>query len=289
VDILSGGVYEIMTDLDKIVSAVAGSKKYHAICADTIRRIAARELAARGNVKIATKATKRRLHQAYGAFEHDLDERAEYERLEAAYRTGSPPEIRSACARVLNLHSSTRERLPILDQFYPAIFEITGQPASILDVGCGLNPLALPWMGLEGGSRNRAHYIALDIDAARVRFLNRYLSLVGLQPLARCQDVLSHPPDDDADVALLLKMSPTLERQEPGATLRLMEHLAAPYVVVSYAIKSLGGREKGMAGQYGQQFLAWMEGRRWSAQTLGFETELVFVAHKPRLDGAGSS
>lgn len=288
-DILSGGVCEIMTDLDKIVSAVAGSKKYRAVCADTVRRIAARELAAQGSVKTATKATKRRLHQAYGAFEHDFDDQAVFDRLEAAYRTGSRPEIRAACARVLGLHSSTRERIPILDRFYPAIFEITGQPSSFLDVGCGLNPLALPWMGLEGGSHYKARYIALDIDAARVRFLNRYLALSGLEPLARCQDALSHPPDDAADVALLLKMSPTLERQERGATLRLMEHLAAPYIVVSYAIKSLGGREKGMAGQYQQQFQSWMDGRHWSVETLAFETELVFVADKSQMDGPGGS
>ena len=262
-----------MADLDKIVSAVASSKKYRAVCTDTVRRIAARELAARGSVKTATKATKRRLHQAYGAFEHDFDDQAAIQRLEEAYQTGSLPEIRSACSHLLGLHSSTRERLPILDRFYPAIFDITGRPASLLDVGCGLNPLALPWMDLPPGAR----YVALDIDVARIRFLNRYLSLAGFEPLARCQDALSHPPDDAADVALLLKMSPTLERQEAGATLRLIEHLPAPYVVASFAIKSLGGREKGMARHYQRQFLTWIDSRHWSVEELVFESELVLV------------
>jgi 16S rRNA (guanine(1405)-N(7))-methyltransferase len=271
--------------LDRVVSAVSASKKYRTICADTIRRIAARELAARGSVKMATKATKRQLHQAYGAFEHDFDEQVATQRLEAAYQTGSQSQIRSACGHVLDLHSSTRERLPILDRFYRSIFQITGQAASLLDVGCGLNPLALPWMDLVAGVR----YIALDIDAARIRFLNRYLSLAGSEPLARCQDVLSRPPDDAADVALLLKMSPTLERQEPGATLRLIEHLPASYVVVSFAIKSLGGREKGMARYYQQQFLTWMGGRRWPVETLSFETELVFIVNKSGLDRLGGS
>ncbi|MGD9144405.1 MAG: Rmt family 16S rRNA (guanine(1405)-N(7))-methyltransferase [Anaerolineae bacterium] len=272
------------TALDTVVSAVASSKKYRAVCPDTIHRIAVRELAAHGSVKAATKATKRRLHQAYGAFEHDFDEQAATQRLEAAYRKGSPSLIRSACAHVLGLHSSTRERLPILDRFYAAIFEVTGQPSSLLDVGCGLNPLSLPWMDLPSNAR----YVALDIDAGRVRFLNHYLSLAGSEPLARCQDALSYPPDDAADVALLLKMSPTLERQEPGATLHLMERLVAPYVVVSFAIKSLGGREKGMADHYQQQFRTWMNGRHWPVETLSFETELVFVVNKPCLGGLGS-
>jgi 16S rRNA (guanine(1405)-N(7))-methyltransferase len=270
-----------MPELEEIVAAVATSKKYRSICTDTIRRIAERELANRGNVKAAAKATKRRLHQVYGAFEQDFDYEAAYQRLQNAYKLDSDDEIKAACRHVLEQHSSTRERLPILDQFYRDIFEITGQPSFLLDLGCGLNPLALPWMGWVppqgSGQAPGIRYVPLDIDADRVRFLNRYLELAGLEPLARCQDVLSHSPGDAADVALLLKMSPTLERQELGATLGLIEQLRAPYVVVSFAVKSLGGRKKGMVEHYQQQFLGWLHHRQWPAEKLVFESELVFV------------
>ena len=265
---------EAMSDLEKLVSAVAASKKYQSVCADTVRRIGERELANYQNLKAATKATKRRLHQVYGAFEQDWDYDTAYQQLEGAYRQGAAPGIKAACRQVMESHSSTRERLPILDRFYQEIFEVTGRPSSILDAGCGLNPLALPWMGLPAGAR----YVALDIDAERVEFLNRYLSLAGTEPLARCQDVLSHPPTDRADVALLLKMSPTLERQETGATLRLIEQLDAHHIVVSYAIKSLGGREKGMLESYEQHFRETVSDRDWSIEKLVFETELVLVA-----------
>jgi 16S rRNA (guanine(1405)-N(7))-methyltransferase len=262
-----------MPDLDKIVSAVSSAKKYRFICMDTIRRIARHELAHHGQVKKAIKATKRRLHQVYAAFEQDLDYDIAYQQLETAYGTGSSDDIKTACRSILSAHSSTHERLPILDQFYTTIFGITGQPASLLDLGCGLNPLALPWMDLPPG----AHYAALDIDATRVDFLNRYLALAGQQPLARCQDVLVHPPDEAADVALLLKMSPSLERQEEGATLYLIEQLKTPSIVVSFAIQSLGGREKGMVEHYQQQFLKLIKGHQWQVEMLVFETELVFV------------
>jgi 16S rRNA (guanine(1405)-N(7))-methyltransferase len=262
-----------MSDLEAIVSAVASSKKYRTICEDTIRRIAGREMAHHSSAKAATKATKRRLHQVYGAFEQDFDYEAAYRELESAYRSGSAAGIRKACRQILDQHSSTRERLPILERFYPAILAVTGRPASILDLGCGLNPLALPWMDPPAAAR----YIALDIDAARIAFLNRYLTLAGLEPLARCQDVLAQLPDDPADVAFLLKMSPSLERQEPGATLRLLEQIRAPSIVVSFAVKSLGGREKGMGEHYQRQFSAWIEERGWTFHELVFETELVFV------------
>lgn len=273
-----------MSDLEAVVSAVSASKKYHSVCADAVRRIAERELASHNSPRAAVKATKRRLHQIYGAFESEVDYDAAYRQLENAYQQGLDLEIKGACRDVLALHSSTHERLSILDRFYPAIFEVTGRPSCLLDVGCGLNPLALPWMGLvlpQGpGHSPDVCYVALDIDANRVHFLNRYLELVGLEPLARCQDVLSHPPGDAADLALLFKLSPTLERQEPGATLGLIEQLRAPYVAVSFAVKSLGGRKKGMAEHYQQQFLAWIEDRRWLVEKLAFETELVFIVKR---------
>ena len=273
-----------MQDLDGIVSAVASSRKYGALCTDTIRRIAAHELATHGNAKTAIKATKRRLHQVYGAFEWDVDYDVAYQDLETAFRTGSDVEIQAACRHLMEGHSSTRERLPILDRFYSSVFRVTGLPFSALDLGCGLNPLALPWMDLAPqpgtGRTTVTRYIALDIDATRVHFLNRYLTLAGLEPLARCQDILAQPLDDRVDVALLLKMSPTLERQEPGSTLRLVEQLRASHVVVSFAIKSLGGREKGMAQHYQQQFEVWAQEQQWRTEKLTFETELVFVVAK---------
>jgi 16S rRNA (guanine(1405)-N(7))-methyltransferase len=262
------------SNLDEIVSAVAAARKYRSVCKDTLYRIAEREVGNHPSIKAATKATKRRLHQVYGAFEQDWDYDTAYRQLADAYRQGTDSGIEAACRQVMEQHSSTRERLPILDEFYAAIFEITGRPASILDAGCGLNPLALPWMDLPEGAR----YVALDIDAARVDFLNRYLALAGCEPLARCQDILSQPPADRADVALLLKMSPTLERQGSGATLRLIEQLDADHVVVSYAVKSLGGREKGMLETYERQFRENVSDRDWAIEKLVFDSELVLVA-----------
>jgi 16S rRNA (guanine(1405)-N(7))-methyltransferase len=275
--------------LDQIVSAVSASKKYGSICADTVRRIAERELAGHGNLRSATKAAKRRLHQVYGAFEQPFDYDAAYEQLALAYGSGSELEVKAACRAIMALHSSTRERLPFLDRFYPAIWSITGRPSSILDLGCGLNPLAIPWMGLSpspgqpsgviGGPPSQVRYVALDIDADRIRFLNRTLALAGFEPLARCQDVLLSP-FPAAGVALLLKMSPSLERQERGATLRLLEEIRAPFVAASFAVTSLGGREKGMLAHYERRFLRLVESRGWPVEKLEFDAELVFVVHK---------
>ena len=263
-------------DVDEIVQAVLAARKYRSVCPDTVRRVARRELVRYGDVKMALKETKSRLHQAYRAFERGIDYDAAYRRLEVAYDVGATLAIEAACHEVLRLHSSTRERLPILAEFYAEIWAVTGLPRTLLDLGCGLNPLTILWMRLPPGVR----YFAFDIDALRIAFLNRYFSLAGLLPLATWHDILCHPPEMEADVALLLKTGPSLERQEKGATLRLLQALKAPFIVVSFSVKSLGGGEKGMAANYEREFRSMVEKEPWQVSRLVFETELVFVVRK---------
>lgn len=262
-----------MTDVDEIVRAVLATKKYRSVCPDTVRRIAIREMARYGDPKAALKETKSRLHQVYGAFEREMDYEAAFRRLEAAFKMGSEQDIETACREVLRLHQSTVERLPILDEFYTAIWTLTGTPHSLLDLACGLNPLTLPWMHLSPG----AQYFAFDIDAPRIAFLNRFFRLAGFPPLATWQDIVCHPPQTNADVALLLKTSPTLERQEKGSTRRLLQALKTPFIVVSFSVKSLGGWEKGMLANYEREFLAMVKDAPWQVSKLVFEPELVFV------------
>lgn len=266
----------LTTGEEEIAQTVLNTRKYRSICPDTVRQIARRELAKRSNVKAALKETKSRLHQIDRAFEGGMEYDVAYRRLEAAFGTGSESVVKAACRKVLRRHSSTRERLPILDRFYAEIWGFTGVPRSLLDLGCGLNPLTMPWMCLPPG----AQYFAFDIDATRVAFLNRFFALAGSPPLASWQDIACYPPQVEADVALLLKTSPALERQEKGSTLRLLQALRSTCVVVSFSIKSLGGKEKGMAVHYEREFLATVGSQPWQVNKLRFKTELAFVVRK---------
>ena len=72
-------------------------------------------------------------------------------------------------------HASTRERLSILDEFYPTLFGDLPPVNSVLDLACGLNPLALPWMGLAPD----AVYHACDIYADQVELINRWFAIAG--------------------------------------------------------------------------------------------------------------
>lgn len=264
------------SDIDDLVVEIQASKKYRHIAEETIRRLGKAELAKRRGFKASVKATKRKLHQIYGAF----DEQPPYDRLyavlESAYESGDQVAIEAACRDALTWHASTRERIPILDRFYRDIFAVTGQPMTLVDLACGLNPLSLPWMHLPSG----AVYHAFDIDRIQTEFINAYFTLTGLAQLAETCDLIVRVPTVPADVALLLKTAPTLEQQQAGSVLQVIDAIESPYVVVSYPVRSLGRREKGMIRTYDQQIKDILAQRGWTSERLLFETELVHVVVK---------
>src|SRR5947209_18394664 len=53
------------------------------------------------------------------------------------------------CTRIMNHHASTRERLPILEQFYSEISTYLPPIRSVLDIAWVLHPLPIPWMPLR--------------------------------------------------------------------------------------------------------------------------------------------
>jgi 16S rRNA (guanine(1405)-N(7))-methyltransferase len=264
------------TETDAIVAQVQAARKYRHVCATTIRRIATEEAIKHDAQKRVVKAVKSRLHQVYGAYEDRINYARASRDLNAAYASGDPLEIRAVCHQLLALHASTRERLPVLHRFYDVLFAHTGAPRTLLDLACGLNPLGLPWMGLAPG----ASYHAYDIDGERIAFLRQFFAWTHVEGRAYCQDLICDPPQQQADVALLLKTATCLERQREGSTLALLDALNVPQVVVTFPVRSLGRREKGMAGQYERTFLDMLSGRPWSIAQLDLSLELIFVVDK---------
>ncbi len=259
-----------MSELDHLVDAVLTSSKYRAIAPNLVRNLGAQELARRRTLKEAIKATKNKLHQIAAvyhegaiAYDHWLQQ------LRAA---PDQPALQAACAASMAHHASTRERLPILESFYTTLF--TGLPPirSIVDLACGLNPLAIPWMGLAGDVR----YTAYDIYSDQADFLNRAFPLLGVRGRAHVVDLLQQATFPAADVALLLKIIPCLEQADKGIGQRLFTQINAPVLIVSFPLRSLGGYEKGMAEQYERRFYELVAGRAWMIDRYVFPNELVY-------------
>ena len=264
----------------EIVERVLRSSRYRDVDPTLLARLAAEELPRARNADDAVKRVKRRLHQAVGAFRGASRASA----IASAWNGDlAEPAFRAACADALRAHASTRERLRHVEAFYAGIWARTGAPARILDLGCGLGPLGLPWMGLAPDTI----YIASDVDRRPLATVAEFLELVGQPHRVDVRDVVADPPTDAADVALLLKLVTTLDRQDPEAATRLLRHLRVRHAVVSFPARSLGGRNKGMERTYRDRLerLVADVGRVRSVSEASVPNELVFVVTLDPFDG----
>ena len=254
--------------LEKLVQTILTTAKYRHISPDLVRRIGERELDIRRNMKEAIKATKNKLHQVGGAY---FESKVDYEAALKLLRESD--NHLAACRQLMHLHASTRERLPILDDFYRTIFAHLPPIQRVIDIACGLNPLAHPWMALPAD----VEYLAYDIYGDMIAFLNEFMALTGIQGKAKMQDVLGRPPAEPADLILILKTLPCLEQVDKTATTTLLDQVNGRYLLITYPAQSLGGRRKGMLANYTNHFHSLAAGRNWHIQPFEFETELAFL------------
>ncbi len=264
--------------IDHLISEVTANAKYRTITPDLIRSIGAKELAQNHSFKEAVKATRSKLHQIGGSYQEKKIDYARFQAECAAAVQGagavkSSPQMRQTLSNMMKLHASTRERLPILAEFYDRVFKSIGPIHSIVDLACGLNPLAAPWMPLAPGAR----YIAIDIYQDMVDFLNQYFSLMGINGYAQAIDLFQSIPPDHFQVALLLKTLPCLEQVDKTIGQRLLESIQADFILVSYPVASLGGRAKGMRAFYADRFQELARNQGWAIERIDFSSEVVFV------------
>ncbi len=262
-----------------IAARVLTSRRYRFVDPALIERLAAEEMPKAKNLAEAEKRTKRRLHQIFGAYTGQPDYTQLLLDLTTAWDGEPNDAVRAACRTAMAAHASTRERLEILDEFYERIIAITGVPGSIVDIACGLNPLAIPWMGLP----ERASYVAYDIDSQMLGFIDGALELFGVTHRVEPRDIVTNPPTDDCDLALLLKSVPCLDQQDTDAAARILHAIRARQIVVTFPTRSLGGHGKGMARTYHARFetlLSEIGGAFTVAGEIELANELVFVIQR---------
>lgn len=268
---------ESPSPLEKLTAAVLQTAKYGQIYPALIERIGAVELGKGRSYKEALKATKSKLHQVGGAYQKKrLNYTAWLDELTQASQSGNPEAIQAACRQVMRQHTSTQERLPILDTFYKETLGELPPIHSVLDLACGFNPLTIPWMPLAPD----VTYYACDIYTDLVGFLNHSIGLLGVDGHARLCDLIASPPTRTVDLALLLKAIPCLEQVDKDAGRHLLESIQARYLLVSFPVHSLGGRAKGMAQNYEAHFQRLIAGKPWQVTRFEFSTELAFLIQK---------
>jgi 16S rRNA (guanine(1405)-N(7))-methyltransferase len=261
--------------LTAVITAIKQSKKYGDTSEETIRELSITALQQHKKPKAAIKAVRTRLHGIMAPYLGDPVYDEAVGELTAVFSTNDQAQINAVCADILHTHLSTRERQPLLPAFYDEIFAITGKPKTLLDLACGLNPLAFPWMGLD----NDTAFYAYDIHEPRIGLLNHYFRLQGLPPLAKLQDIAHHFPQETGDVALFLKEMPRFSRNYGNLGRPLLEALPVKWLVISFpAVSAHGGRK--LDGRYREFMYQLIDGHDWPITELLFGEEMVFCINK---------
>ena len=257
----------------ELAEHIKASSKYAHISDETVQRILLAYLPRYKNQKEVLKAVKKQLHIIHGAF---FPDRCHERALELIGDTRLAD--RELSLKLMELHPSTRERLPSLQAFYDLLSPHMRDAKTVLDIGCGFHPCAFPFMGLSGGVLYRAG----DIDHGTVQVVQAFFQRLHMACDARILDAASEMPHDDADVAFLFKLVPVLEQQRKGLAYRLIQSLRAKTVIATFPIRSLSGREKDMEQFYSSQFEKNLPAGCSILQKEAVGTELVYIVSQNR-------
>jgi len=261
-------------DTESLLQAVRANPRYASINPDLIRTLIERQKGMTRQPREIVKAVRSKLHQVGGAY---LDKPIDYthwaKRLAQLPHDLQHPRVKDFCRQMMALHTSTRERIPILERFYAETLTALQPLRSLLDLACGLNPLALPWLPITAETR----IWACDIYSDQITFLQQFFDHFGIHGQAFLCDLTSHIPQQPVQLALLLKSIPCLEQLDKAIFNRMLEELRAEVLLVSFPAQSIGGRGKGMRQNYRQHFEELIRGRQVHFQTFDFPNELVFL------------
>jgi 16S rRNA (guanine(1405)-N(7))-methyltransferase len=265
------------TDLQTLMEQVQAHKKYSQIHPDLVQRLSQQALDQGLSGKTAMKTVRSKLHQVGGAyFRQNIPYEDHTQTLRSLPEDISSRPVRAFCREVMAAHASTAERLPILDTFFHTCLASLAPVESILDLACGLTPLSIPWMPLAPD----ATYLACDIYLDLLAFVQRFFDAVGLQGVTQPCDLVTQIPEQPVQVALLLKALPCLEQLDKEIGLSLLQKIPCSHILVSFPVRSLGGRKVGMPDHYQEHFLAMVRDMPWAITSFSFQTELAFLVEK---------
>lgn len=263
--------------IERVIAAVRAKPKYAQIDEGYVRALSVQECGKGWSFKEAVKQVCGRLHQTGSAyFRIAPDYPALTREIEDLPQDARHPVTVAFSRRVMALHASTAERLPILETFYKETLADIAPLRSVLDLACGFNPLAAGWMPLSAN----AHYFGMDIFADMTALLQQYLTYTGFSADIRLGDISQETEFPKTQLAFILKTLPCLEQAYTGISAHLLQRIPAEHLLITYPIRSLGGRAKGMRQTYAAQFAKLSVGQAWQVKRFDFESELAFLVSR---------
>jgi 16S rRNA (guanine(1405)-N(7))-methyltransferase len=185
--------------------------------------------------KLLIKSVRAVLRRNVGLYEHRPEHRTAL--LAELRQTAEPGRRAEIITHLLATHASTNERLPFYGTVFEKIFAIAGKPESVIDIGCGLNPLAFPY--------DDAKYIGVEIDRTLAGIVDEFFSITGRDGECRVVDAkavefIKKLPE--SDIAFVLKLLDLIDGNNHEKSEKLFTALPAKWVVASFPTLKISGR-----------------------------------------------
>lgn len=232
-------------------------------------------------VKLAVKGVRAQLRRLTGMYYLNKDSQKVQQWLKE-WNLAPISQRQNILEKILRVHASTRERLLFIREFYSRLFMVTGKPHSIIDLGCGLHPFALPLMGLSA-----VNYYAYDLHEEEVKLLRQFFVALGKErPSLHGQAELLNIFDEQqlrevpsADLCFLLKMTDVLDQGKGHkATERMISLIPARWIVVSFPTLTLSRKPMRYPRRRWMEWMCRRVGHKYTI--LEFPTEICYVLEK---------
>jgi len=265
------------TLLDEVVAAVKKKKELSGL-ADTYVREKVEETLTREK-KISEKLERSTSFKAFSrSSEFKLLKRLVREELRKVYGVFQKPGKDES--EKLKAHQSSAERLPYYREVYRRIFAITGEPRSILDLGCGANPYSYGKLGC------RPFFVAVDLPNDELERIAAFFKdkgiegeVFGLDLVAEQELIAALTATRPFDVAFLFKLLDSLETIERNISGKLLDAITATWLVVSFPTVSIGGR-KVIRKERRAWFEKLLSRKGWYWEEFSIENEVFYVVLK---------
>jgi hypothetical protein len=107
---------------------------------------------------------------------------------------------------------------------------------SILDLACGLNPLAL--------ANQKRRYFASDIDKNILSLIKKFFKKNKIKGKVFSHDIRDFSrPLPQTELCLILKTLDIIEKNPYPLTKKLLESLNCKYIIISFSTKTLSGKQ----------------------------------------------
>lgn len=134
---------------------------------------------------------------------------------------------------LLNKHYSTKERISFYEELKSKISSL--KIKTILDIGCGLNPLVL--------AKNSEFYYASDIDNSNLDIVKEYFKKNNIQGKVFFHDLKKINSElPEVDLCLILKVFDVVSKNNSSLTEKILSNIKFKYLIASFPTKKLSGK-----------------------------------------------